>query len=870
MAASELRTVLLATHVAVLEEPEADSGDGNDGNGTIKVRPNDRPAGILRLRILAWLFENRYKTGAVLPQLLQRREDKESQWIGGLAELALDGKWDEAREAATQVSWKDLRKGIEAWLDAEREVADGIGDLIDQAVSTQVHDRGRVARTFLPALIERSGDVGAEGLGVDFEDQPVEVLREEAPDAVGGRAIKYRAETGTAARATSVVFSRQQYEPVQPPPSLPALMKEVDEHAARRAAAYLWGPTQSWEVDVDRIKNQIEQKRMLVTAALSAAVVEPVGYLHLEKLFFEPEGLELGELVQTIPLMPGETRRFTHSEWSNSRSEYSKLVTESLEKLAEQSLSETAELTESTNAESSRDLAFSLAASVSGSYGTVNFGVTTGLNINQSESQSRQTSAAHSREVTEKASSRSKQERKVEFHFTTEEGTSDVAFQEVTNQGDEALTWAYHRMMTKWKVTLARYGVRLTYDLVVPDPANRLLRAYQRLFDLRQKLSTSEGFTLSPTAITRYGWPSVAAQYGVPIDPPPPESVAVVAAANHAEPDAKRFEAATLSLTAGTGYVFNGGWSAQWWANGYGYSSSGWPSIDPMAGQNASRLAGASGTFPWEYNIHWPRDTSGGAAYIQVRAGTTLTPEAYQAWQTNSWEKAHDAYLSTRERQRGEWRRELDELEGSLGDVDALTLRKKEQEEVMRTTLAWLVGPTFDFYPDVLPAPSDILGPDIGLYNGEGQVLSDFVHEAFLRHGELVEFLHQAVEWENLIYVVYPYFWTHEKRWDPKDDVRHPDFVRQTFLRAGAARVVLTIRPGFETAFLAYVTNAGLNQPLPANHPYVTVAEELRNLANTSYPYTPAANPPNPANIVDYWYEYTPTGALFLSELQVP
>jgi len=184
--------------------------------------------------------------------------------------------------------------------------------------------------------------------------------------------------------------------------------------------------------------------------------------------------------------------------------------------------------------------------------------------------------------------------------------------------------------------------------------------------------------------------------------------------------------------------------------------------------------------------------------------------------------------------------------------------------------LAWLIGPSFDFYPDVLPAPADILGPDVGLYNGEGQVLSDYVHEAFLRHGELIQFLHQAVEWENLIYVIYPYFWTHEKRWEAKDGVIHPDFVRQTFLRAGAARVVLTVRQGFEDAFLAYVTNAAMNQPLPANHPYVTVAEELRNLANTSYPYTPAANPPDPNNIVDSWNEFTPTGALYLSELQVP
>ena len=185
----------------------------------------------------------------------------------------------------------------------------------------------------------------------------------------------------------------------------------------------------------------------------------------------------------------------------------------------------------------------------------------------------------------------------------------------------------------------------------------------------------------------------------------------------------------------------------------------------------------------------------------------------------------------------------------------------------MRTTLAWLIGPQFDFYPDVLPPPIDELGPDIGLYTGEGQVKSDFVHEQFLRHGELVRFLHHAVEWENVIYLIYPYFWTHETRWDAKDGVQHPDFVHQTFLRGRAARVVLTIRPGFEKDFLAYVTSADLNVPLPAGHPYITVAEELKNMAETSYPYTKAADPPDPKNIVETWHEFTPTAALFVKEL---
>jgi hypothetical protein len=420
--------------------------------------------------------------------------------------------------------------------------------------------------------------------------------------------------------------------------------------------------------------------------------------------------------------------------------------------------------------------------------------------------------------------------------------------------------------MLKWKIQLARYGVRLTYDLVLPDPANRLLRAYQRIYELRQNLLKADAFTLAPTSITDGTYLSKASSYGAALEPPPPQAIYSVASATHQQPEKEKYEAFSLALTIPDGYVFNGSYQIDFDRGFYG--DDGEVQLFPETGENVSKLAGVRNSFAWVYYIQWG-DASGGAVAIQVRAGAQVTKERYAQWQMESWSRCHDAWLTRRDQQRTEWRRELEELEDALGKDDALTLRKREHEEIMRVVLAWLIGPSFDFYPDVLPTPPNAAGPDIGLYNGEGQVISDQVHTDFLRHGELIQFLHQAIEWENLIYVVYPYFWTHEKRWEAKDDIRHPDFVHQTFLRGGAARAVLTIRPGFELDFCAYVKNAALNMPLPANHPYVTVVEELKALAQTSYPYTPAANPPDPANIVDTWYEFTPTGGMYVEELQI-
>ena len=67
--------------------------------------------------------------------------------------------------------------------------------------------------------------------------------------------------------------------------------------------------------------------------------------------------------------------------------------------------------------------------------------------------------------------------------------------------------------------------------------------------------------------------------------------------------------------------------------------------------------------------------------------------------------------------------------------------------------------------------------------------------------GDLVKFVQQAVEWENLLYFYYPYFWGGEAQGREKMLFEHPDPEHQNFLRAGYCRVVITVRPGFEADF---------------------------------------------------------------------
>jgi hypothetical protein len=67
--------------------------------------------------------------------------------------------------------------------------------------------------------------------------------------------------------------------------------------------------------------------------------------------------------------------------------------------------------------------------------------------------------------------------------------------------------------------------------------------------------------------------------------------------------------------------------------------------------------------------------------------------------------------------------------------------------------------------------------------------------------GPYIRFFEQAFEWHNIAYVLYPYFWGRMAEWlnriNYKDD---NDPLFESFLKAGTARVVVPVRPGFTEA----------------------------------------------------------------------
>ncbi|WP_223180199.1 type II secretion system protein GspG [Streptomyces griseicoloratus] len=607
---------------------------------------------------------------------------------------------------------------------------------------------------------------------------------------------------------------------------------------------------------------------LLVDRFVEEAGIQPVGWLHLERIEMQPVGLERGELVSTIPMAPGETVRVSHKEWSTQSEELSRIVTDELETYAEKGVAEKTDVAMSTANESKRDTNLNFGVTASGSYGTVSVTSTLNYGVSTSDHESRQASTKHATEITSKASSRSRREHKVSFRTETRRGEEDEAARVITNSTPRVMRIDYYRIMRKWRVDLMRYGLRMTYDLVVPDPGGALRRQLMELAEIDRTLATPYEFPFGIDQIDRDNWMSLAARYGAPVTAPPPaflnppdytyEFPSII---GEGEAETTRYQSWRIDLPEGYELV-----PTLFEVNYYGWPPAdlarfdvlgdevpqvtgtpvGGPEIKGRYQSQLAHLNGKAGHISIQYthrNISW--------AGFRLAATLRLSTDAYLAWRLATWQKLREAaeqqYYTLQQRLRDRREQLLEELNRD----DTLTLRRAEREELMKRSLQWLFGSDFDTAPDAIDSVLAELG------TGGTPTWTDDVDPSALpveagtwlkirKFGEFVKFLHQAVEWENVLYFLYPYFWGSEKLAETKRLLWHPDPLRREFLRAGAARVVLPIRPGFERAFSRLMSTGRLDgdgSQDPEDPPYMTIAQEIEAYARTNYPGIPPANP---------------------------
>ena len=129
--------------------------------------------------------------------------------------------------------------------------------------------------------------------------------------------------------------------------------------------------------------------------------------------------------------------------------------------------------------------------------------------------------------VTSKAASRTTRDHRISFTVNTVRGMEDWTSRLLRNPNtSKSMMIDYYRRMRQWRMELFRYGVRLTYDIVVPHPGRLVFESYRRLRDLDVQIATGFRSKRSPLSITELSRDALTRQYSLEL-PPAPQVIVV-------------------------------------------------------------------------------------------------------------------------------------------------------------------------------------------------------------------------------------------------------------------------------------------------------------------------------------------------------
>jgi hypothetical protein len=95
-----------------------------------------------------------------------------------------------------------------------------------------------------------------------------------------------------------------------------------------------------------------------------------------------------------------------------------------------------------------------------------------------------------------------------------------------------------------------------------------------------------------------------------------------------------------------------------------------------------------------------------------------------------------------------------------------------------------------------------------------------------------VKFIEQAFEWDIMSYNFYPYYWGNRDNWAQLYQYDDNDPLFRSFMQSGMARVIVTVRPGFEEAVSYYMQTGqiwnGGEVPVIEDKLFLSIIDELR------------------------------------------
>jgi hypothetical protein len=599
---------------------------------------------------------------------------------------------------------------------------------------------------------------------------------------------------------------------------------------------------------------------------------------------------QAGELAAVINVLPGETfeNRIRHSQKVDTLTSTTTETTTS--QTTEQDQTMSTSLSESSSNDASMNIGVEGQVQVSGQYGLAHISTSLGAQMQTSQSQSDSKAFTTAYQTVQRAvKSVTQTVTSIQSQRTV---TLDSTYDDhkLQNTGKDVTVGMYRWLTEIHYAQLVRYPNRLTLEFEVPEPGAWLRWALQNVPTTNWDNPDPGPFVvagtaglLNPSMIGAKILPSIAAQWRIQGLTPSPPAYLTVSMKLTGDPTQQVDVglAADASLTVPNGYIATS-WSAQvvaridpstsTTAGGQG-SSAAATTPDPAAAvaDVAVTVGGSQKSLQWatskdSYDVS--PDGSSISAYLTgqvgdptaaggsggVNTGTIpvtvysydkfvgfscvlnvtceLMAEAYQQWQEKTFDQVAAAYQALLDAYHLERDTRMQQV-GALADLAGPPELNQARAvtELRRSVIQDLLG-------QQLP-----LNDDVQTYgNGE-----PYVPVGPLPDTDMIQFFEQVLEWENLVYICYPYYWgrrgTNGALWVANAISASSDPVFDQFLNAGSARVVVPARPGFENLVLFYLFTGqvwgGSQPPAPDDPDYLSVAQEIQALQKGADDATP-------------------------------
>jgi hypothetical protein len=182
---------------------------------------------------------------------------------------------------------------------------------------------------------------------------------------------------------------------------------------------------------------------------------------------------------------------------------------------------------------------------------------------------------------------------------------------------------------------------------------------------------------------------------------------------------------------------------------------------------------------------------------ITIELFLDRTDEAMRTWQNATWAKlkmASDEMIADQNAAK-EKAQYNSAFQGRNPDKNLVIMRN----EMKKNCISIMADSHFDEYGAIQPSLTKQIPGNLPM--------SEIDLDKAFKQGPFVRFFEQAFEWEEMTWILYPYFWGRKDHWYRRVDYQDEDPEFEKFIQAGYARANVPVRPGFEGALEYYLAH---------------------------------------------------------------